>query len=79
MNSNTTLQNQDNYSYEDVFGDLKIALFSKKDAANYLEISIPNLSKLVQSKKLLPRKVIGRIQFFAAHDLKIIKSSKTIK
>ena len=79
MNSNTTLQNQDNHIYKDVFGHLEMVLFSGKDAANYLEISIPTLHKLVQSNKLLPKKVIGSSLFFAAYDLKLIKSSKTIK
>ena len=79
MNCNKTFQNQDNHSYKDVFGHLEMALFSGKDAANYLEISIPTLHKLVQSNKLLPKKVIGSSLFFAAYDLKLIKSSKTIK
>ena len=79
MNYNKIFKNQDNHSYKDVFGHLNMALFSGKDAANYLEISIPTLHKLVQSNKLLPKKVIGSSLFFAAYDLKLIKSSKTIK
>jgi len=76
---NKTLNDQKDYSYNDVFGQLRTELFSAEEAANYLEISMPTLCSLVESKQLLPDQVIGSSQFFTTDDLKLIKSLKAIK
>lgn len=76
---NQTLNNQKDYSYNDVFGQLKTELFSAHEAANYLEISMPTLCELVQSKQLLPKEVVGRNQFFTTDDLRVVKRLKAIK
>ncbi len=76
---NRAFKEQDNYSYSEVFGQLKTDLFSATEAAKYLEISIPTLRRLVQSNKLLPQQVIGRTQLFKVEDLRILKHLKSVK
>jgi excisionase family DNA binding protein len=76
---NRAFKEQDNYSYSEVFGHLKADLFSARDAAKYLEISIPTLRRLVQSNKLLPQHTIGRTQLFKVEDLRILKHLKSVK
>ncbi len=70
---NNAFRDQDNYTHEQVFGHLKTELFSAEDAANYLEVSLPTLRRLVQSQKLKPKQVIGRSQLFSTSDLKQFK------
>lgn len=72
-------RDQENYSHEELFGHLKTELFSAEEAVHYLEISMPTLRRLVQSQRLQPKQIIGRSQFFAAADLKIIKHLKPVK
>jgi excisionase family DNA binding protein len=73
---NKAFRDQDNFSHEEVFGHLRTELFSAEDAATYLEISLPTLRRLVQSKRLQPKQVVGRSQLFTVHDLKFLKSVK---
>ncbi len=70
---NNAFRDQENYSHEDVFGHLKTELFSAEDAAQYLEVSLPTLRRLVQSQKLKPKKIVGRSQLFSTTDLKQLK------
>jgi excisionase family DNA binding protein len=70
---NNAFRDQENYSHEEVFGHLRTELFSAEEAANYLEISLPTLRRLVQSQRLKPKQIIGRSQLFGATDLKQIK------
>ena len=65
----------DNFSHQDVFGHLKDEMFSAHDAAEYLEVSMPTFRRYVQSKKILPAKVIGRSQLYLASDLRSLKKS----
>lgn len=76
---NRAFKEQETYSHNDVFGQLKADLFSALDAAKYLEISLPTLRRLVQSKKLIPQHVIGRTQLFKVEDLRILKHLKSVK
>lgn len=66
-------RDQENFSHEEVFGHLRNELFSAEEAATYLEISLPTLRRLVQSKRLQPKQVVGRSQLFALTDLKQLK------
>ena len=70
---NNAFRDQENYSHEEVFGHLRTQLFSAEEAANYLEISLPTLRRLVQSQRLKPKQIIGRSQLFGTTDLKQIK------
>jgi excisionase family DNA binding protein len=63
----------ENYSHEQVFGELAASGFTASEAAEYLEISIPTFRRYVQGGKLNPSHVVGRNQIFAAHDLKAFK------
>jgi len=76
---NNAFRDQENYSHDEVFGHLRTELFSAEEAANYLEISLPTLRRLVQSQRLKPKKIIGRSQFFNVEDLKILKHLKPVK
>lgn len=76
---NNAFRDQENYNHHEVFGHLKNKLVSADEAANYLEISLPTLRRLVQSQRLQPKQIIGRSQFFKVEDLKIIKHLKPVK
>jgi excisionase family DNA binding protein len=70
---NNAFRDQENFSHEEVFGHLRTELFSAEEAATYLEISLPTLRRLVQSKRLQPKQVVGRSQLFESTDLKQLK------
>lgn len=62
-------------SHEQVFGHLKDATFSAQEAAEYLEVSISTLRRLVANRQLVPCSFIGRSQLFSTSDLKVLKRS----
>ena len=64
-----------NFSHEQVFGDLANAEFTASEAAEYLEVSVPTFRRYVQGGKIHPNHVVGRNQFFASKDLKSFKRS----
>lgn len=66
----------DNFTHEQVFGDLHQALFSAKEAAEYLEISLPTLRRYVQSGRLAPTDLVGRNQMFAPQALRAFKQAR---
>lgn len=72
MLGDNAFQNED-YSHEQVFGDLANDEFTAREAAEYLEISIPTFRRYVQGGKINPSHVVGRNQFFATQDLKPFK------
>ena len=65
----------DNFSHQDVFGHLKDEMFSAHDAAEYLEVSMPTFRRYVQSKKIVPAKILGRSQLYSTSDLRGLKKS----
>ncbi len=70
----SAFQSQD-FTHEQVFGDLHSEQFSSTEAAEYLEVSISTFRRYVQAGKINPVQVVGRNQFFAPKDLKAIKRS----
>ncbi len=60
-------------NYEQVFGHLRNATFSAKEAAEFLEVSLPTLRRYIQSGRLKPISIIGRNQLFSSNDLKLLK------
>jgi excisionase family DNA binding protein len=60
-------------SYEEVFGDLKDAEFTSAEAAQYLEISMSTLRRLVRDGKLSVSSEVGRSQLFATGKLRAFK------
>ena len=70
-----TVFEKENFSHEEVFGDVARAEFTVAEAAEYLEVSVPTFRRYVQGKKITPVHVVGRNQLFAAQDLKSFKRS----
>ena len=66
----------DDFTHEQVFGDLQQEQFSAAEAAEYLEISIPTLRRYVEAGKLVPSHVVGRNQMFSAQTLRTFKRGK---
>jgi excisionase family DNA binding protein len=66
---------KENFSHEEVFGNVANAEFTVGEAAEYLEVSVPTFRRYVQGKKIAPFRIVGRNQFFAAQDLKSFKRS----
>jgi excisionase family DNA binding protein len=62
-----------NYTHEEVFGHLRDVTFSAKEAAEFLEVSLPTLRRYVQAGRLKPSAVIGRSQLFISVDLRLLK------
>jgi len=67
---------EDDYTHDQVFGNVHREPFSVPEAAEYLEVSVSTLRRYVQSGKLKPAQVIGRSQLFNASDLRMFKRSK---
>lgn len=61
------------YTHQEVFGHLGNATFSAEEAAEFLEVSLPNLRRYVQAGRLKPASVAGRSQLFSSSDLKLFK------
>ena len=66
-----------NYTHEQVFGHLRNATFSAKEAAEFLEVSLPTLGRYVQTGRLKPSAVIGCSQLFTSVDLRLLKQKLT--
>lgn len=71
------LENQafqdDHFTHEQVFGHLADTLFTVPEAAEYLEMSIPNFRRYVQRGQITPTQTVGRNQIFATRPLKALK------
>lgn len=64
---------KENFSREEVFGEIVNANLTVSEAAEYLEVSVPTFRRYVQAQKIIPSHVVGRNQFFAAKKLKAFK------
>lgn len=67
---------EDDFTHEQVFGQLKHEPFCAGEAAEYLEISVPTLRRYVQSGKLVPSHLVGRNQMFSTQTLRAFKRLK---
>jgi len=67
---------QEDYSHEQVFGDLANDEFTASEAAEYLEVSLATFRRYVQSGKINSSHIVGRNQFFATKVLKSFKRSR---
>jgi len=63
----------DNFTHEQVFGHLAAAAFTVQEAAEYLEMSVPNFRRYVRRGQITPVQTIGRNQLFATRSLKVLK------
>ncbi len=66
---------EDDFTHEQVFGQLQQEPFSAGEAAEYLEVSVPTLRRYVQSGKLVPSHLVGRNQMFSTQTLRAFKRS----
>jgi len=69
-----TMQGE-NYTHEEVFGDLVEAEFSSQEAADYLDVSMSTFRRYVSAGKIVASSEVGRNQFYAAKFLKSFKRS----
>lgn len=69
-----TMQGE-NYTHEEVFGDLVEAEFSSQEAADYLDVSMSTFRRYVSAGKIVASSEAGRNQFYAAKTLKAFKRS----
>jgi excisionase family DNA binding protein len=63
----------DNFTHEQVFGHLATEAFTVREAAEYLEMSVPNFRRYVRRGQITPVQTVGRNQMFAARQLKALK------
>ena len=66
----------DDFTYDEVFGETLADVFSAREAAEYLEVSLSTLRRYVQSGQLVPSEVVGRSQLFAAKALRAFKRGR---
>lgn len=63
----------DNFTHEQVFGHLAAETFTVPEAAEYLEMSVPNFRRYVRRGQITPVQTVGRNQLFASRQLKAFK------
>ena len=63
----------DDFTHDQVFGQVNQEPFSASEAAEYLEVSLPTLRRHVQSGRLVPSHLVGRNQMFSAQVLRTFK------
>ncbi|PLQ01893.1 helix-turn-helix domain-containing protein [Cupriavidus pauculus] len=66
----------ENFSHDEVFGDLADAEFTASEAAEYLEVSMATFRRFVRDGKLTPHAEVGRSQLFAVAALKAFKRQR---
>ena len=69
-----TMQGE-NYTHEEVFGDLVEAEFSSQEAADYLDVSMSTFRRYVSDGKISASSEVGRSHLYSAKDLKAFKRS----
>ena len=63
----------DNFTHEQVFGHLATEVLTVQEAAEYLEMSVPNFRRYVRHGEITPVQTVGRNQMFATRPLKAFK------
>ncbi|MBE2295903.1 MAG: helix-turn-helix domain-containing protein [Phycisphaerales bacterium] len=66
---------EEDFSYEDIFGHLAGETFTVAEAAQYLEMSVPNFRRYVQRGQIAPVQTVGRNQLFGTRDLRALKQA----
>jgi excisionase family DNA binding protein len=66
---------EDNMTHEEVFGDLEGALFTAKEAMEYLEVSSATFRRYVRDGKISPYKEVGNNHLFSLDDLRELKEA----
>ena len=65
--------NNENFSHEELFGELKNAEFTAKEAMSYLEVSSATFRRYVRDAKITPSAEIGTSHLFRLSDLRKLK------
>lgn len=60
-------------TYEDVFGPLAGETFTVAEAAEYLEMSVPNFRRTVRRGQIAPAQTVGHNPLFGTRDLRALK------
>lgn len=61
--------------HQELFGHLADDEFTAQDSAEYLEVSMSTLRRIVAAGKLIPSSTVGRSQLFSVPDLKAFKKA----
>jgi excisionase family DNA binding protein len=64
---------EEDFTYEDVFGHLAGETFTVAEAAEYLDMSVPNFRRYVRRGQITPAQTVGRNQLFGTRDLRALK------
>ena len=64
---------EEDFTYEDVFGHLAEETFTVAEAAEYLDMSVPNFRRYVRRGQITPAQTVGRNQLFGTRDLRVLK------
>ena len=64
---------EEDFTYEDVFGHLAEETFTVAEAAEYLDMSVPNFRRYVRRGQITPAQTVGRNQLFGTRDLRALK------
>ncbi len=67
--------NQENFTHEQVFGDLKGVSFTAKEAAEYLDVSIATFRRYVKDKKIIADSEIGSTHLYSLNALREFKKA----
>ena len=66
----------ENFTHDEVFGDLGNDNFTAKEAAAYLEVSMPTFRRFVNDGRIKVHAEIGRSQLFAPKELQAFKQAR---
>ena len=66
---------KENFTHEEVFGEVLNSEFTAAEAAEYLDVFVATFRRYVQAKKMVPARVVGRNQFFDPGALKALKKA----
>jgi len=72
----TFAENKPTYTHNEIFGELTRTPFTASDAAEYLEISMATLRRIIKSGKLTPVSQVGRSCLYGIENLREIKHQR---
>jgi excisionase family DNA binding protein len=70
-----SLGEQENFSHQQVFGELENALFTATEAAEYLEVSIATFRRYLKAQKITAESVIGSTHLYSLSGLREFKKA----
>jgi hypothetical protein len=70
-----SLGEQENFSHQQVFGDLENALFTATEAAGYLEVSIATFCHYLKTQKITADSGVGSTHLYSLNSLREFKKA----